>query len=172
MKKTSVNYRMVLTLISFLFYSSAPFPNLENIFMHMFVFRPSQSSSLMITSQTTCMVRRWGRYSYNTHGTILKPSSRGRRMDGQSSTGTSLKLQGPSTSLKLNIRLSLQQFSRWDSSIYLPSMMLISKGYRCCMWNLVMVQLCNGVASYMPIWCNRVLKLYDVLLWCIPVMKS
>ena len=100
MKKTSVHYRMVLTIIPCLFYSFAPFPNLEKIFMHIFVFRPFQSSSLMITSQTTCMVRRRGRYSYNTHGTILKSSSRGQRMDGQSSIGTSLKLQGPSTSMK------------------------------------------------------------------------
>jgi hypothetical protein len=82
------------------FYSFAPFQNSEKIFMHIFVFRPFQSSSQMITSQTTCMVKRRGRYSYNTHGTILKSSSRGRRMGGQSSTGTGLKLQGPSTSLK------------------------------------------------------------------------
>ena len=73
--------------------------NLEKIFMHILVFRPFQSSSLMITSQTTCMVRR-RRYSYNTHGSILKCSWRGRRMDGQSSTGTSLKLQRPSTWMK------------------------------------------------------------------------
>jgi hypothetical protein len=32
------------------------------------------------------------------------------------------------------------------------------------MWNLVL--LCNGVASYIPLWCNRVLKLSDVIrLW-------
>ena len=100
MKKTSVNYMMVLTLIPCLFYSFASFPNLEKIFMHIFIFRPFQRSSLMITSQTTCMVRRRGRYSYNINGTILKSSSRGRRMDGQSPTDTGLKLQGPSTSLK------------------------------------------------------------------------
>ena len=61
-----------------------PNSNLEKIFMHIFVFRPFQSSSLMITSQTTCMVRMRGRYSYNTHGTILKSSLRRQRMDGQS----------------------------------------------------------------------------------------
>jgi hypothetical protein len=100
MKKTSVHYRMVLTIIPCLFCSFAPFSNLDKIFMHIFVFRPFQSSSLMITSQTTCMVRRRGRYSYNTYGTILKSCSRGWRMDGQSSIGTGLKLQGLSTSLK------------------------------------------------------------------------
>jgi hypothetical protein len=83
-------------------------------------------------------------------------------MDGQSSTGTGLKLQRPSTP-------SLQQFSRWDSSIYVPSMMLISKGYRCCMWNLVLVQLCNGVAecwSYMMLY-SDVFQLWNhaSLIW-------
>jgi hypothetical protein len=82
------------------FYSFAPFQNLEKIFMHIFVFRPFQSRSPMITSQTTCMVKRRGRCSYNTHGTILKSSSRGWRMGGESSIGTGLKLQGPSTSLE------------------------------------------------------------------------
>ena len=99
MKKTSVHYKMVLTIIPCLFYSFAHFQYRE-IFMHILVFRPFQSSSLMITSQTTCMVRRRGRYSYNTHGSILKCSWRGRRMDGQSSTGTGLKLQRPSTWMK------------------------------------------------------------------------
>src|SRR3989337_307481 len=82
------------------FYSFAPFQNSEKIFMHIFVFRPFQNSSQMITSQTTCMVKRRGRCSYNTHGTILKSSSKGGRIGGQSSTGTGLKFQGPSTSLK------------------------------------------------------------------------
>ena len=77
-----------------------PISNIEKIFMHILVFRPFQSSSLMITSQTTSMVRRRGRFSYNTHGSILKCSWRGRRMDGQSSIGTGLKLQRPSTWMK------------------------------------------------------------------------
>src|SRR3989337_3930361 len=68
--------------------------------MHIFVFSPFQSSSLMITSQTTYTVKRRGRYSFNTHGTILKSSSRGRRLGGQLSIATGLKLQGHSTSLK------------------------------------------------------------------------
>ena len=132
MKKTSVHYKMVLTIIPCLFLFLCPISNIEKIFMHMLVFRPFQSSSLMITSQTTSMVRRRGRFSYNTHGSILKCSWRGRRTDGQSSTGTGL---------------ALQQFSQWDASVYVPSMMLISKGSRCCMWNLLLVQLCNGVAE-------------------------
>ena len=85
MKKTSVNYRMVLTLLPCL---------------HIFVFSTFQSSSPMITSQTTCMVKRRGRYSFNTHGTILKSCWRGRRLGGQLSIATGLKLQGHSTSLK------------------------------------------------------------------------
>ena len=72
MKKTSVHYKMVLTIIPCLFLFLCPISNIEKIFMHILVFRPFQSSSLMITSQTTCMVRRRGRYSYNTHGSILK----------------------------------------------------------------------------------------------------
>ena len=51
-----------------------PIFNIEKIFMHILIFRPFQSSSLMITSQTTSMVRRRGRFSYNTHGSILKCS--------------------------------------------------------------------------------------------------
>src|SRR6266536_5397057 len=68
--------------------------------MHIFVFSTFQSSSPMITSQTTCLVKRRGSYSFNTHGTILKSSSRGRRLGGQLSIATGLKLQGHSTSLK------------------------------------------------------------------------
>ena len=67
---------------------------------HSFVFSTFQSSSPMITSQTTCMVKRRGRYSFNTHGTILKSCWRGRRLGGQLSIATGLKLQGHSTSLK------------------------------------------------------------------------
>ena len=74
MKKTSVHYKMVLTIIPCLFLFLCPISNIEKIFMHILVFRPFQSSSLMITSQTTSMVRRRGRYSYNTHGSILKCS--------------------------------------------------------------------------------------------------
>ena len=100
MKKTSVHYKMVLTIIPCLFVCLFPIANIEKIFMHILVFRPFQSSSLMITSQTTSMVRRRGGFSYNSHGSILKCSWRGRRMDGQSSTGTGLKLQRPSTWMK------------------------------------------------------------------------
>ena len=57
----------------------APFQNLQQRFMHSFVFSTFQSSSPMITSQTTCMVKRRGRYSFNTNGTVLKSSSRGGR---------------------------------------------------------------------------------------------
>ena len=87
-------------IIPCLFVFLCPISNIEKIFMHILVFRPFQSSSLMITSQTTSMVRRRGRFSYNTHGSILKCSWRGWRMDGQSSTGTGLKLQRPSTWMK------------------------------------------------------------------------
>ena len=77
-----------------------PISNIEKIFMHILVFRPFKSSSLMITSQTTCMVRRWGRYSFNNNGTILKSCWRGWRLGGQLSIANGLKLQGHSTSLK------------------------------------------------------------------------
>ena len=99
MKKTSVHYKMVLTIIPCFFIPLPHFQYREDIYAHP-CFRPFQSSSLMITSQTTCMVRRRGRYSYNTHGSILKCSRRGRRTDGQSSTCTGLKLQRPSTWMK------------------------------------------------------------------------
>ena len=82
MKKTSVHYKMVLTIIPCLFLFLCPISNIEKIFMHILVFRPFQSSSLMITSQTTSMVRRRGRFSYNTHGSILKCSWRGWRTNG------------------------------------------------------------------------------------------
>ena len=62
MKKTSVHYKMVLTIIPCLFLFLCPISNIEKIFMHILVFRPFQSSSLMITSQTTSMVRRQGRF--------------------------------------------------------------------------------------------------------------
>ena len=100
MKKTLVHYKMVLTIIPCLFLFLCPISNIQKISMHILVFRPFQSTSLMITSQTSCMVRRRGRYSYNTHGSTLKCSWRGWRTDGQSSTGTSLKLQRPSTWMK------------------------------------------------------------------------
>ena len=135
-------YKMVLTIIPCLFFI-CPISNIEKIFMHILVF----SVHWWLPLKTTSVVRRRGKFSYNTHGSILKCSWRGRRMDGQSSIGTSLKLQRPSTWMKAHIRLPLQQFSRWDASVYVPSMMLISKGSRCCIWNLVMVQLCNGVAE-------------------------
>ena len=74
MAKTYVHYKMVLTIIPCIFLFLCPISDIENIFMHILVFRPVQSSSLMITSQTTYMVRRWERFSYNTHGSILKCS--------------------------------------------------------------------------------------------------
>ena len=68
-------YKMVLNIIPCLFVFLYPISNIEKIFMYILVFRPFQNSSLMITSQTTCM-------------------------DGQSSTGAGLKLQRPSTPMK------------------------------------------------------------------------
>ena len=115
--------------------------------MHIFVFSTFQSSSPMITSQTTCMVKRRGRFSYNTHGSILKCFWRGRRMDGQSSTGTSLKLQRPSTWMKA-------QYSPSASAVFQMRCISLCIVYdanfevsRCCMWNLLLVQFCNGVAE-------------------------
>ena len=100
MKKTPVHYKTVLSIIPCLFLFLCPIFNIEKIFMQILVFRPFHSSSLMITSQTNSMVRRRGRYSYNTHSSILKCSWRGRRIHGQSSIGTGLKLQRPSTWMK------------------------------------------------------------------------
>ena len=78
--------------------SCIPLPHFqyrEDIYAH-----PYFQASPMITSQTTSVVRRRGKFSYNTHGSILKCSWRGRRMDSQSSTSTGLKLQRPSTWMK------------------------------------------------------------------------
>ena len=120
---------------------------MEKIFMHILVFRPFQSSSLIITSQTTCMVRRRGRFSYNTHGSILKCSWRGRRTDGQSSTGTGLKLRRPSTWMKA-------QYSPSASAVFQMRCICLYTVYdanfeRFYMLHvkLVLVQLCNGVAE-------------------------
>ena len=87
-------------LFYLVFFPFVTFQFLETKFTHIFVSSTFQSSSSMSTSQTTCMVKRWGRYSYNTHGIILKSSSRGWRMGGQPSTGTGIKLQGLSTWMK------------------------------------------------------------------------
>ena len=38
MKKTSVHYKMILTIIPCLFYSFAPISNIEKIFMNILVF--------------------------------------------------------------------------------------------------------------------------------------
>ena len=92
MKKTLVHYKMVLTIIPCIFIPLPHFQYREDIYAH-----PCFQGSLMITSETTSVVRRRGKFSYNTHGSILKCSWRGQRMDGQSSTGTGLKLQRPST---------------------------------------------------------------------------
>ena len=121
MKKTSVHYKMVLTIIPCLFLFLCPISNIEKIFMHILVFRPFQSSSLMITSQTTSMVRRRGRFSYNTHGSILKCSWRGRRLGGQLSIAAGLKLQGNSTSLKAQ---------------YLPSASVVSQMRFICLFTV------------------------------------
>ena len=59
MKKTSVNYKMVITLIPCLLYSFAPFQNLEKIFMYIFGFRPFQSS-------TTAQKERCNRPNYRS----------------------------------------------------------------------------------------------------------
>ena len=137
-------YKMVLTIIPCLFVYLCPISNIEKIFMHILVFRPFQSSSLMITSQTTSMVRRRGRFSYNTHGSILKCSWRGQRMDGQSSTGTGLKLQRFSTSMKA-------QYSPTASAVFPMRCICLCTVYDAnfwkVTWNLVPVQLCNGVAE-------------------------
>ena len=119
MKKTLVNYRMVRTLLP-CFYPLRHF-KLQQRFMHSFVFSTFQSSSPMITSQTTCMVKRRGRYSFNTHGTILKSCWRGRRLGGQLSIATGLKLQGHSTSLKAQ---------------YLPSTSAVSQMRFICLFTL------------------------------------
>ena len=120
MKKTSVNYRMVPTLLP-CFYPLRHFKIYNRRFMHSFVFNTFQSSSSMITSQTTCMVKRRGRYSFNTHRTILKSSWRGRRLGRQLSTTTGLKLQGHSTSLKAQ---------------YLPSTSAVSQMRFICLFTL------------------------------------
>ena len=143
MKKTSVHYKMVLTIRPCLFLFLCPISNIEKIFMHILVFRPFQSSSLMITSQTTSMVRRRGRFSYNTHGSILKCSWRGWRTDGQSSTGTGLKLQRPSTWMKAQYSPSASAVFQMRCICYIPSMMLILKGLHvacgtCCWCSCVM----------------------------------
>ena len=43
MKKTSVHYKMVLTIITCLFLFLCPISNIENIFMHILVFGPFQT---------------------------------------------------------------------------------------------------------------------------------
>ena len=147
MKKTSVHYKMVLTIIPCLFLFLCPISNIEKIFMHILVFRPFQSNSLMITSQTTSMVRRLGGFSYNTHSLILKCFWRGRRMDDQSSTGTGLKLQRPSTWMKAQYLPSASAVFQ-VRCIYLYTVYDANfESSTCCMWNLLLVQLCNRVAD-------------------------
>ena len=131
-----------------------PISNIEKIFMHILVFRPFQSSSLMITSQTTCMVRRRGRYSYNTHGSILKCSWRGRRMGGQSSTGTSLKLQRRSTSMKAQYPPSASAVSQMRFICLFTMYDATFQRFLCCIWNFVL--LCNGVTE-----CRSYLMWFD-----------
>ena len=132
--------------------------------MHILVFRPFQSSSLMITSQTTCMVRRRGRYSYNTHGSILKCSWRGRRMDGQSSTGTGLKLQRPSTWMKA-------QYSPSASAVFQMRCICVYTVYDDNFERFYMLHVKFGAGAVVW-WGSWVLKLYHVVLWCISIMKS
>ena len=97
MKKTSVCYKMVLIYLPTIFFICTQFQYWEMIFMPIFVFSLFWSSSLMITSQPTCMVKRQERFLYNTHAIILKSSWRGRTMDGQSSTVAGLKSHRRST---------------------------------------------------------------------------
>ena len=98
MKKTSVSYKMVLIYLrTIYFYTCTQFQYWETIFMPIFVFSLFRSSSPMVTSQPTCMVKRQERFVYNTHAIILKSSWRGRTMDGQSSTVAGLKLHRPLT---------------------------------------------------------------------------
>ena len=132
--------------------------------MHSFVFSTFQSSSPMITSQTTCMVKRRGRYSFNTHDTILKSCWRGRRLGGQLSIATGLKLQGHSTSLKAQYLSSASAVSQMRFICLFTVYDATFRRFLCCMWNFML--LCNGIASYIPTWCNWVLKLSDVIrLW-------
>ena len=92
-------YKMVLTIIPCLFIPLPHFQYREDIYAHpCFQAFPKQFTNDYLSNHQ--YVRRRGRYSYNTHGSILKCSWRRRRMDGQSSTGTGLKLQRPSTSMK------------------------------------------------------------------------
>ena len=157
MKKTSVNYRMVPTLLP-CFYPLHHFQNLQQRFMHSFVFCTFQSSSPMITSQTTCMVKRRGRYSFNTHGTILKSCWRGRRLGGQLSIATGLKLQGHSTSLKAQ---------------YLPSASVVSQMRFICLFNPVWCYFPKFFDAACETWCCCVMALLSFeAIWCNSIMKS
>ena len=124
--------------------------------MHSFVFSTFQSSSPTITSQTTCMVKRQGRYSFNTHGTILKSCWRGRRLGGQLSIATGLKLQGHSTSLKAQ---------------YLPSASAVSQVRFICLFTMYDATFRRFLMLHVKLgavvlWRNWMPKLSDViLLW-------
>ena len=110
MKKTSVHYKMVLTIIPCLFIPLPHFQYREDIYAHPCF----QAFPKKFTDDYLSMVRRRGRFSYNTHGSILKCSWRGRRTDGQSSTGTGLKLQRPSTWMKAQYSPSASLIWKWN----------------------------------------------------------
>ena len=99
MKKTSVHYKMVLTIIPCLFIPLPHFQYREDIYAHpCFQAFPKQFTNDYLSNHLYGQEAR--KFSYNTHSSILKCSWRGRRMDGQSSIGTGIKLQRPSTSIK------------------------------------------------------------------------
>jgi hypothetical protein len=169
MKKTSVNYRMVLTLLP-CFYPLRHFKIYNSdlcISLFSILFKAVHWWLPLIPPA-------WSRGEEGIHSTptvqywSLPQEDEG--WAGNHPQPLALSCKDIQHHWRLNIHLQIQQFSRWDSSVYIPYMMLLSKGFRCCMWNFVL--LCNGVASYMPIWCNWVLKLSDVVLWCNSAMKS
>ena len=120
-----------------------PISNIEKIFMHILVFRlhwwlplkPPLWSGGEECFHTRPMVQYWSVPEEVEGWTVNHPQA------------LAYSCKDLQHEWRLNIRLPLQQFSRWDASLYVPSMMLISKGSRCCMRNLLLVQLCNGVAE-------------------------
>src|SRR3954470_5635879 len=74
MKKTSVCCKMVLIYPLPYFFMCTKFQYREMIFMPIFACSLFRSSSPMITSQPTCMVKRQESFLYNNHAIILKYS--------------------------------------------------------------------------------------------------
>ena len=99
MKKTSVNYMMVVTLVPC-------FPPLchfkiQNNYLCISLFSVlSKAVHRGLPLKSPAWSRARGRYSFDAHSTIFKSSSRRRRLGGQLSTAIGLMLQGHSTSLK------------------------------------------------------------------------